>query len=108
MNTKPEQSSNSRRSIRRTADNLPLNNSILYELLEKIMKHENAWPFLRPVSHSEVPDYYDIIKNPMDFAKVKSKLNMGSYQINEEVMRDIELVFGNCDEYNVKGNEIYE
>lgn len=72
------------------------------------MKHENAWPFLRPVSHSEVPDYYDIIKNPMDFAKVKSKLNMGSYQINEEVMRDIELVFGNCDEYNVKGNEIYE
>ncbi|XP_075149070.1 ATP-dependent chromatin assembly factor large subunit [Haematobia irritans] len=101
-------SSSSRRSIRRTADNLPLNNSILYELLEKIMKHENAWPFLRPVLKTEVPDYYDIIKNPMDFAKVKSKLNMGSYQINEEVMRDIELVFGNCDEYNVKGNEIYE
>uniref|UniRef100_A0A1I8NLV6 Bromodomain adjacent to zinc finger domain protein 1A n=1 Tax=Stomoxys calcitrans TaxID=35570 RepID=A0A1I8NLV6_STOCA len=101
-------SSNSRRSIRRTADNLPLNNSVLYELLEKIMKHDNAWPFLRPVSQSEVPDYYEIIKNPMDFAKVKSKLNMGSYQINEEVMRDIELVFGNCDEYNVKGNEIYE
>ncbi|XP_073818112.1 ATP-dependent chromatin assembly factor large subunit [Musca autumnalis] len=114
-NTKTEQdsssntkASNSRRSIRRTADNLPLNNSILYELLEKIMKHEHAWPFLRPVSQSEVPDYYDIIKNPMDFAKIKSKLNMGSYQINEEVMRDIELVFGNCDEYNVKGNEIYE
>lgn len=72
------------------------------------MKNEHSWPFLRPVSQSEVPDYYDIIKNPMDFAKIKSKLNMGSYQINEEVMRDIELVFGNCDEYNVKGNEIYE
>lgn len=100
--------SNSRRSIRRTADNLPLNNSALYELLEKIMKHENAWPFLRPVSQAEVPDYYDIIKNPMDFAKVKSKLNMGSYQINEEVMRDIELVFCNCDGYNIKGNEIYQ
>ncbi|XP_005179329.2 bromodomain adjacent to zinc finger domain protein 1A [Musca domestica] len=113
-NTKTEQdssttkASNGRRSIRRTADNLPLNNSILYELLEKIMKNEHSWPFLRPVSQSEVPDYYDIIKNPMDFAKIKSKLNMGSYQINEEVMRDIELVFGNCDEYNVKGNEIYE
>ncbi|XP_037807459.1 bromodomain adjacent to zinc finger domain protein 1A [Lucilia sericata] len=100
--------SNSRRSIRRTADNLPLNSPALYELLEKIMKNEHAWPFLRPVSQSEVPDYYDIIKNPMDFAKVKSKLNMGSYQINEEVMRDIELVFSNCDDYNVKGNEIYQ
>ncbi|XP_065354198.1 bromodomain adjacent to zinc finger domain protein 1A [Calliphora vicina] len=100
--------SNGRRSIRRTADNLPLNSPALYELLEKIMKNEQAWPFLRPVSQSEVPDYYDIIKSPMDFAKVKSKLNMGSYQINEEVMRDIELVFCNCDDYNVKGNEIYQ
>lgn len=100
--------SNSRRSIRRTGDDLPLNSPALYELLEKIMKNEHAWPFLRPVSQAEVPDYYDIIKNPMDFAKVKSKLNMGSYQINEEVMRDIELVFSNCDDYNVKGNEIYQ
>ncbi|KAM7359958.1 ATP-dependent chromatin assembly factor large subunit [Cochliomyia hominivorax] len=108
MSNQETSKSNSRRSIRRTGDNLPLNSSALYELLEKIMKNEHAWPFLRPVSQSEVPDYYEIIKNPMDFAKVKSKLNMGSYQINEEVMRDIELVFSNCDDYNVKGNEIYQ
>ncbi|CAD6992305.1 unnamed protein product [Ceratitis capitata] len=100
-------SSSKRRSIRRTGENLPLNSPALYQLLDDVMKHENAWPFTRPVSHAEVPDYHKIIKTPMDLAKVKSKLNMGSYQLNEEVMKDIQLIFKNCDEYNVKGNEIY-
>lgn len=100
-------SSSQRRSIRRTGDHLPLNSAALYQLLDDVMKHEDAWPFTRPVSHAEVPDYHKIIKTPMDLAKVKSKLNMGSYQLNEEVMKDIQLIFRNCDEYNVKGNEIY-
>lgn len=100
-------SSSQRRSIRRTGDHLPLNSAALYQLLDDVMKHEDAWPFTRPVSHAEVPDYHKIIKTPMDLAKVKSKLNMGSYQLNEEVMKDMQLIFQNCDEYNVKGNEIY-
>ncbi|XP_067619660.1 bromodomain adjacent to zinc finger domain protein 1A isoform X2 [Eurosta solidaginis] len=100
-------STSQRRSIRRTGDDLPLNSAALYELLDDVMKHEAAWPFTRPVSQAEVPDYYKIIKTPMDLAKVKSKLNMGAYQLNEEVMKDIQLIFQNCDEYNVKGNEIY-
>jgi len=92
---------------RRTGENLPLNSVILYDLLDDISKNENSWPFLRPVLQSEVPDYYDIIKRPMDFAKIKSKLNMGHYRINEEVLNDIQLVFKNCDAYNTEGNEIY-
>ncbi|BFF92915.1 bromodomain adjacent to zinc finger domain protein 1A [Drosophila madeirensis] len=99
---------NHRRSGRRMNDNLPLNSAALYDLLEQIMKHKAAWPFLRPVLTSEVPDYHQIIKTPMDLAKVKSKLNMGEYQLNEEVLSDIQLVFRNCDLYNVEGNEIYD
>ncbi|KAH8409818.1 hypothetical protein KR222_009049 [Zaprionus bogoriensis] len=97
-----------RRSGRRTNDNLPLNSAALYELLEQTMKQQEAWPFLRPVLSSEVPDYHKIIKTPMDLAKIKSKLNMGEYQLNEELLSDIQLVFRNCDEYNVEGNEVYD
>ncbi|EDV91500.1 bromodomain adjacent to zinc finger domain protein 1A [Drosophila grimshawi] len=99
---------NNRRSGRRTNDDLPLNGAVLYDLLEQTMKHKASWPFLRPVLNSEVPDYHKIIKTPMDLAKIKSKLNMGQYQINEEVLSDIQLVFKNCDLYNVEGNEIYD
>lgn len=99
---------NHRRSGRRTNEHMPLNSAALYDLLEQIMKHKAAWPFLRPVLTSEVPDYHQIIKTPMDLAKIKSKLNMGAYQLNEELLSDIQLVFRNCDLYNVEGNEIYE
>ncbi|XP_060650599.1 bromodomain adjacent to zinc finger domain protein 1A [Drosophila nasuta] len=107
-NNNTSNQNNNRRSGRRTNDNLPLNSAALYSLLEQTMKHQAAWPFLRPVMSSEVPDYHKIIKTPMDLAKIKSKLNMGEYQLNEELLSDIQLVFKNCDLYNVRGNEIYD
>ncbi|XP_058840263.1 bromodomain adjacent to zinc finger domain protein 1A isoform X2 [Topomyia yanbarensis] len=100
--------SSSSRRARRTADNLPLNSVALYTLLDDILKHQESWPFDRPVSVKEVPDYYTIIKNPMDFAKIKSKLNMGEYTINEQMMNDVQLVFRNCDLYNTDETEIYQ
>lgn len=36
------------------SNQLPLDNASLQELLNKIMHHEAAWPFLRPVSRYEV------------------------------------------------------
>lgn len=98
---------NNSRRIRRTDEFLKLDTIALYDLLDQVMKHEDAWPFLRPVSQSEVPDYHTIIKNPMDFARIKSKLNMCRYRTNDEVMSDIQLVFRNCDTYNTQGNDIY-
>lgn len=36
------------------SNQLPLDNASLLELLNKVMHHEDAWPFLRPVSRYEV------------------------------------------------------
>jgi bromodomain adjacent to zinc finger domain protein 1A len=80
----------------------------LATLIDDIIKHKHAWPFTKPVSINEVPDYFEVIKNPMDFSKIKSKLNLGSYSSNEQVMRDIELVFSNCDLYNNGESEIFQ
>ncbi|XP_049541340.1 bromodomain adjacent to zinc finger domain protein 1A [Anopheles darlingi] len=98
--------SGSRRS-RRTADDLPLNSVALYTLIDDILKHPNSWPFNRPVSAKEVPDYYSVIKTPMDFARIKSKLNMGDYKINEQMLSDVQLVFRNCDLYNTDETDVY-
>ncbi|XP_058468248.1 bromodomain adjacent to zinc finger domain protein 1A [Malaya genurostris] len=106
--TNDDLDSSSSRRARRTGDNLPLNSVALYTLLDDILKHSESWPFDRPVSVKEVPDYYTIIKNPMDFAKIKSKLNMGEYTINEQMMNDVQLVFRNCDLYNTDETEIYQ
>lgn len=106
-NNKKSNGINSRRSRYYADNSLPLNSIILYDLLDGIMKHEDSWPFLRPVLLSQVPDYYDVIKKPMDFGQIKSNLNLGKYRENQEVINDIELVFKNCDLYNTEGNDIY-
>lgn len=97
----------SRRS-RRAGDELLLDNVVLYGLLTDIKNHKDSWPFDRPVNKAEVPDYYNVIQRPMDFAKIKSKLNLGEYSSNYDFMSDIQLVFTNCDLYNVNGSEIYQ
>lgn len=97
--------SSSRRS--RTNEDLLLDNVTIHKLLDEVSKNENAWPFLRPVSRHEVPDYYKVIKNPMDLAKIRSKLNTGQYTTNSEVLKDIQLIFANCDLYNQNESEIY-
>ncbi|XP_049298584.1 bromodomain adjacent to zinc finger domain protein 1A-like [Anopheles funestus] len=95
------------RRSRRTGEDLPLNSVALYTLIDDILKHPSSWPFNRPVSAKEVPDYYAVIKNPMDFARIKSKLNMGDYKINEQMLSDVQLVFRNCDLYNTDETDVY-
>ncbi|KAK5647561.1 hypothetical protein RI129_002453 [Pyrocoelia pectoralis] len=99
-----------RRSKRREIDrrdDLPLHNAPLQEVLADVLKHEYAWPFIRPVVKNEVPDYYDIITKPMDFGTIKYKLNMGEYKCDADLMDDAALVFDNCNTYNSTDDEVY-
>uniref|UniRef100_A0A069DXN6 Bromodomain adjacent to zinc finger domain protein 1A n=1 Tax=Panstrongylus megistus TaxID=65343 RepID=A0A069DXN6_9HEMI len=96
-----------RNSGHHTSRDLPLDNAALLEILDDLMHHEDAWPFLRPVTKSEVPDYHQIIKKPMDLATIKHKLNMLSYTKNSELIADTELMFDNCHVYNEEGSEVY-
>ena len=34
-------------------------------LLSDLQSHPGAWAFIQPVSKEDVPDYYEVIKNPM-------------------------------------------
>lgn len=39
-----------------------------------VKSHKSSWPFLKPVSVSDVPDYYDHIKYPMDLKTVAERI----------------------------------
>jgi hypothetical protein len=43
-------------------------------VLQLVKNHKCAWPFLKPVLRSEVPDYYDHIKYPMDLKTMGERL----------------------------------
>ncbi|KCZ74937.1 hypothetical protein H311_04093, partial [Anncaliia algerae PRA109] len=77
----------------------------LNELLKQ--KHRNySWPFLEPVDIKQVPDYYTVIKNPIDLKTIQSRL--ASYKNKEELKRDLDLMIQNCFTYNMPGSDVYE
>ncbi|XP_024873934.1 bromodomain adjacent to zinc finger domain protein 1A-like isoform X1 [Temnothorax curvispinosus] len=79
----------------------------LQELLTDIKHHRDSWPFLSPVTKDEVPDYHDIISNPMDFGTIKFKLNNGDYETVDKFFSDCQLVFENCGLYNKEHSSVY-
>jgi histone acetyltransferase len=72
----------------------------LQEVISTIEKSEHAWPFMEPVKREEVPDYYDVIKDPIDLSRIKEKLNDGLYKTKEMLLADIDLMCENCKTYN--------
>ncbi len=47
-----------------------------------------------------MPDYYDIIKEPMDFETMSRRLNDYYYKTKEMFIYDFNLVVNNCKTYN--------
>ncbi|PHJ26031.1 histone lysine acetyltransferase gcn5-a [Cystoisospora suis] len=69
-------------------------------LLSLLEKHSSSWPFRRPVSAAEAPDYYEVIARPMDISTLKKKNRLGVYRTKAAFREDLLLMFDNCRLYN--------
>lgn len=76
--------------------------NILEEVSKELGKHVEI--FNKPVDAKQVPDYYTIVKTPMDLGTIKEKLVKGAYQAPKEFADDMRLVWTNCFLYNKKGD----
>ena len=75
---------------------------IAKQLMNALWKVRDAELFHKPVDPVElnIPNYYEIIKKPMDFSTVKKKLNNSTYTNLKEFCEDMDLIFNNCFLYN--------
>ena len=48
----------------------------------------------------QVPDYYEIIANPMDLSMMMSKIDLHKYETVDQFLQDINLIVSNALEYN--------
>uniref|UniRef100_A0A1A9UTQ4 histone acetyltransferase n=1 Tax=Glossina austeni TaxID=7395 RepID=A0A1A9UTQ4_GLOAU len=76
-------------------------------VLQAVRHHASAWPFLKPVTAAEVPDYYDHIKYPMDLKTMGDRLKKGYYVTRRLFMADMAHIFSNCRFYNSPETEYY-
>ncbi|KAF0408016.1 Gcn5p [Gigaspora margarita] len=77
--------------------------NIMINITSELKKHPRSWPFRTPVNGDEVPDYYKVIKNPMDLSKIESKVENNCYKSIDEFAHDVRIIFHNCRIYNADG-----
>ncbi|RKP09384.1 hypothetical protein THASP1DRAFT_28834 [Thamnocephalis sphaerospora] len=89
-----------------------VNQEELYEAIEHALDQLRGYkpystPFLTKVSRRDAPDYYDVIKKPMDFGTIAKKMKELRYQGKQEFVDDIMQIYKNCFEYNTEPGNIY-
>jgi hypothetical protein len=62
--------------------------------------------FSVPVPRDEYPDYYELIKKPMDYGTMKEKLENGEYRSAQAMQKDFVLVMENCRQFNAPDSDI--
>jgi hypothetical protein len=88
-------------------------NALLMEkckmLLDNMRSHQFGWVFNEPVDvvKLSIPDYFTVIKHPMDLGTVRSKMASGEYASPFEFAADVRLTFSNAMTYNPPGNDVH-
>uniref|UniRef100_A0A9J7YJR8 histone acetyltransferase n=1 Tax=Cyprinus carpio carpio TaxID=630221 RepID=A0A9J7YJR8_CYPCA len=79
--------------------------NMLKNLLAQIKTHPDAWPFMEPVKKSEAPDYYEVIRFPIDLKTMTERLKNRYYVTKKLFIADLQRVITNCREYNPPDSE---
>ncbi|KAG9241846.1 hypothetical protein BJ878DRAFT_206230 [Calycina marina] len=85
------------------------------DLINRMIRGPGYWtrlvgPFRRPVDPDaeKIPNYLDVIKNPMDLTTISERLHSGKYQNGRDFEKDVRQIFENCYEYWRKEDTIWK
>lgn len=80
---------------------------VLFAAIDKFQKKDTYGVFSEPVDPEELPDYFDVIENPMDFGTIRKKLERGDYVSLDQLEKDVLLVCSNAMSYNASSTVYY-
>ncbi|CAA7399261.1 unnamed protein product [Spirodela intermedia] len=83
-------------------------NAFMRQLLKLMNEHTDAWPFKEPVDARAVPDYYDIIKDPVDLRTMSRRVESEYYVTLEMFVADVKRMFANARTYNTPETIYYK
>merc|ERR1712071_588203 len=84
------------------------------KILDIVLKYTDAegrmlsQPFMKLPTRKELPDYYEVIKKPIDIYKIFQRIRADKYMEVEELERDFIQLCKNAQNYNEETSLIYE
>merc|ERR1711892_980074 len=84
------------------------------KLIEVVMQYEDSdgrtlsEPFYKLPSRKELPDYYEVIRKPVDIAKIVQRIDDDKYEDMDALERDFMILCKNTQHYNEDGSLIFE
>ncbi|CAF3889143.1 unnamed protein product [Rotaria sp. Silwood2] len=72
----------------------------LRDMLKVLLRDKRFTYFTRPIDVEDVPDYYDVIENPMTFSMMLEKVDKHGYSSVKQFIQDIDLIVSNALLYN--------
>ncbi|XP_053594523.1 transcription initiation factor TFIID subunit 1 [Microplitis demolitor] len=85
---------------RRRTDPVVVMSGILESILNEMRDLPDVQPFLFPVNAKAVPDYYNIVKDPIDLQTIRDNLRQKKYQNRAEFLVDVNRIVENSVLYN--------
>ncbi|XP_009879672.1 PREDICTED: probable global transcription activator SNF2L2, partial [Charadrius vociferus] len=64
--------------------------------------------FVQLPSRKELPEYYELIRKPVDFKKIKERIRNHKYRNLSDLEKDVMLLCHNAQTFNLEGSQIYE
>ncbi|XP_035494624.2 probable global transcription activator SNF2L2 isoform X2 [Scophthalmus maximus] len=64
--------------------------------------------FVQLPSRKELPEYYELIRKPVDFKKIKERVRSHKYRNMGDLEKDVMLLCHNAQTFNLEGSQIYE
>lgn len=79
------------------------------EVLRVLQGHQHGWVFNSPVDPVELglPDYFEVIKKPMDLGTIRKKLENNCYHSLDDFHAHVHLTFDNAMVYNPENSVVY-
>ncbi|KPM06633.1 global transcription activator SNF2L2-like protein [Sarcoptes scabiei] len=87
-----------------------INEIVDYQIIdpETNLERNIADAFLELPSRKELPDYYELIRRPLDIKKIRSRINNHKYRSLQELREDFLTMCSNAQIYNMEHSQIHD
>ena len=85
----------------------------MQHLYDTLISHEDPirdiiGPFMVKPCKKAFPQYYKVIKNPIDMETINKRIKSNFYKSLDQFTADVKLMFENCKQYNDPASILYQ